>query len=292
MVRESTSDEALSRYQKIQELAERRAERRRKRLRLYWWLLALVLMLAVLTLFTRRPGDTPDSEDLAEDVAETVAARLPDDPAFQQRVSEQVQAQMPEPRSYPPILVSALEADPVLAGRLRGIVGPKPEQWTQVYQQALGAHPADVGRRLAGVQAQVERLEEVEQRAAAGDRRLDEMAARLDELAGEVERLRDLALPSLSYVVKAGAQTRIPELGLSLEVGKLENGSLAGVRVFETAGGRQLYPSDGAAPVALGLGVPFVVDDAGRRFRLTFGYSVNRWVARDLVGLEVRRLPR
>jgi hypothetical protein len=168
------------------------------------------------------------------------------------------------------------------------------------------------------VQAQVERLEEdgeqlerrldetvetgldevrgelsgVEQRAAAGDRRLDEMAARLDELAGEVERLRDLALPSLSYVVKAGAQTRIPELGLSLEVGKLENGSLAGVRVFETAGGRQLYPSDGAAPVALGLGVPFVVDDAGRRFRLTFGYSVNRWVARDLVGLEVRRLPR
>ena len=135
-------------------------------------------------------------------------------------------------------------------------------------------------------------LSGVEQRAAAGDRRLDEMAARLDELAGEVERLRDLALPSLSYVVKAGAQTRIPELGLSLEVGKLENGSLAGVRVFETAGGRQLYPSDGAAPVALGLGVPFVVDDAGRRFRLTFGYSVNRWVARDLVGLEVRRLPR
>ncbi len=318
MVEERTSDELLSRYQRIQELAERRAEQRRKRLRLYWLLLALALVLAVATLFVGRPAKPPSKEELAREVTPEVAVMLPSDPTFRQGLESQVSGWMPTPAAYAPGVVAAVSEDPELAARFRELTGHGEAELAAVsrqlqlrVQRALqgtlpaGSPVAELESRLGRVEGAFEELK-AQQSASSLDRRLDEAAARmarvesqteatnrrLEELAAEIGELRQLVLPSLSYVVKAGAETRIPELGITVEVGRLEDSALSGVRIHETASGRQLYPDAGAAAAAVGLGEPFAFDHGGQRLRLTFGYSVNRWVARDLIGLEIRRLPR
>lgn len=315
MTKQSPSEEALGRYRRIEELAERRAARRRKRLTLYWWLLAVALVLAILTLFAGPSEPPPHADDIAADVV----ARLPTDSGFQLQVKREVGAQMP---AVGTVLVSAIGADQELAGRLRELVAPDEMEREALAQELLEGLAPDVERRVLRrlptasadlgeledrvaraeeslgefdqglderLQAPLEELNaslsEIERRSGGQDRRLDELAAELAEL-------RLLVLPSLSYVVKAGTETHIPELGITVDIGSLEGRSLLGVHVRESRSGIQLFPASGAETDRVGLGSPLAFDTVEHRYQLSFGYSVNRWVARDLIGLEIRRQPR
>ena len=120
----------------------------------------------------------------------------------------------------------------------------------------------------------------------------EEVAAMRERLEADQATIRELeqrltrnatASSARSYLLKENAANELPDLGLTVVLGRLSKDAVESIELSDAQG-----PLDDGRTGPVRIGESFrITDRTGREFDVTLSYSQGRFIARDFVGLEI-----
>lgn len=120
----------------------------------------------------------------------------------------------------------------------------------------------------------------------------EEVAAMRERLEADQATIRELeqrltrnasASSARSYLLKENAANELPDLGLTVVLGRLSKDAVESIELSDAQG-----PLDDGRTGPVRIGESFrITDRTGRKFDVTLSYSQGRFIARDFVGLEI-----
>ena len=314
-----------SRLERIDRAVARDLEERRRLSWIYWILLALALGVGAWSLL-KNPSEAEmfaGSPTVVATVAEQVASSK--EVHEQLAANDDLHREISSNEGLRRQLVKGVVSSPELGRQVRTMVrgemetplrdGPEPGTGDLSRLQhrisALEARLDDLGReqrlgyelsnRLREVGRELEAIRQDLSQAQRQARDADELLAGelREELRQAEERVvKSIQPASMSYVLKTNRKRELARpRGYWVTVGTVRDGGVRGVSISDDmrdvsisdADRRVFPPPDGAATADLPLGEPFTFKDReGREYEAVFNYLLNRWLANDYVGLEVR----
>jgi hypothetical protein len=307
----------MDELKRIDAAIARDIERRARRRRIYWALLATIALVAAMVIMLGVPQTvqvaraitrTPElREVLANDVAQAPQVERVIRDAAQQAVTaatgpEAVAALVRSPAFVEPVEASARAAvrNYIDGDAFARMVAERPLPGSSESLSAkLDRISAGLDQQRDGLAAVTHRLDAL---SGPGDRaEVDRLSARVRELSAALARQQaDLARVDGSgpttYLLKERDATALPGMGLSVELGRRTDEGVENVRIDSPEFGRLFPPQTaaghGGASVRFGDALEFD-DPAGDHYRVVFPNAQYRLLARDFVMLNIaKRSPR